>query len=160
VTYHAVKYGPNTLDKIAALWAANLSTTIIGQRLKIPKNSVCRLAHKARLGGDARFPVRGFRSPEIVYAKPLVVNRLVKRRAMPKPKPRPKPIPVRVGNPAIHELRPHECRYPVTAFDADRDAHRFCAKRQREGSAYCPEHWALCNSKTHGAATLTTWAKT
>jgi hypothetical protein len=50
--------------------------------------------------------------------------------------------------PRIYELRPNECKYPVTSEDRD---HWFCAARQRPGSPYCDKHADLCRGSLHGA---------
>lgn len=131
----------NHLDKIAELWAQGLTTAVIGKRLGIPKNSVCRLAFHARRNGDARFPARAF-AP---VRKPKPKPKLIMRPPMPRRKLPPPPLKPRAMPPLIWELKPHECRYPVSAFDVARDEHRFCAKPQTEGSAYCAEHRVLCN---------------
>jgi hypothetical protein len=148
-TYDAV-----TLDQIAVLWAAQLTTAQIGVRLHIPKNSICRLARTARLRGDSRFPARGFVNrrksdpqpePEIVSLPPRAPRRyvMVGRREVRLP-------PVALHNPPrIYELGPHACKYPI-AEPAPRD-HRFCAKPQYPGSAYCPEHDDLCRSLLYKA---------
>jgi hypothetical protein len=131
----------NTLDQIAKLWAKGVVTRKIGEALDIPKNSVCRLVYDARRNGDARFPARAFAMPRKPKPKSLIMRPPMPRRIKHPPYPPPKP---RALPPLIWELKPRECRYPVTALDAPRDAHRFCAKPQAEGSAYCPEHKAIC----------------
>jgi hypothetical protein len=131
----------DTLDRIAELWAKGVITREIGERLDIPKNSICRIVYDARKAGDARFPARQLRpvpktpKPKLVMGPPMP-----RRKQSPQPEPKPRAV-----HPLIYELRPHECRYPVSAHDVGRDAHRFCAKPQAAGSAYCAEHHALCN---------------
>jgi hypothetical protein len=127
------------LDYIAAMWLEGLTTAVIGERLGIPKNSVCRLVFDARKGGDMRFPARAFAVPKKPKPK-LIMRPPMPRRKLPPPPPKPRVMP-----PLITELNPRECRYPVTPHDIARDAHRFCAKSQTAGSAYCAEHHALCN---------------
>jgi hypothetical protein len=132
----------NNLDKIAELWAKGLTTAVIGERVGIPKNSVCRLAYEARIAGDARFPARALRPvPKSKGVKPRVIMRPVMPRRKRPPYSGPKP---RALHPFIYELKPGECRYAVTSIDMARDAHRFCAKPQAEGSSYCAEHYDLC----------------
>lgn len=131
----------NTLDQIAELWAKGVLTKEIGERLGIPKNSVCRLAFVARRNGDARFPARQLR-PVAKTPKPKLIMRppMPRRKRPPHPEPKPRAMP-----PLIYELKPRECRYPVSAHDVARDEHRFCAAPQAVGSAYCAEHHELCN---------------
>ena len=144
------------LDQIAELWAEGLTTTVIGQRLKIPKNSVCRLARNARLSGDPRFPMRVGLGPPKKKADGGSARRgSVKLLALP-----PDPSPARSRTPSmaarrlenrhprIYELRPNECRYPVIAEGRD---HRFCAAPQRPGSSYCGKHADLCRGALRGA---------
>jgi len=144
------------LDQIAELWAEGLTTTVIGQRLKIPKNSVCRLARNARLSGDPRFPMRvGLGPPKKKADGGSARGGSIKPRALP-----PDPPPARPRTPSmaarclenrrprIYELRPNECRYPVIAEGRD---HRFCAAPQRPGSSYCGKHADLCRGALRGA---------
>jgi GcrA cell cycle regulator len=135
----------NTLDKIAELWAEGLTTAVIGERLGIPKNSVCRLAFHARREGDARFPARAFaipKKPKKPKSKPLLMRPAMPRRKRPShPEPKPRSMP-----PLIYELNPNECRYPVTAFEGGRGDHRFCAAPQVAGSPYCAKHHELCQA--------------
>ena len=46
------------LERIAVLWAENLSTTLIGKRLGVTKNMVCGEVSRARQRGDLRFSAR------------------------------------------------------------------------------------------------------
>jgi hypothetical protein len=126
------------LDRIAELWAKGVVTREIGEALDIPKNSVCRLVFNARRDGDARFPARAFAAPGKPKTPKLIMRPAMPRRKRP-PYPEPKP---RAVHPRIYELRAHECRYAVKS--GERGDHFFCAKPQEEGSAYCPEHKALC----------------
>jgi hypothetical protein len=134
-----------TLDYIATMWLEGVTTREIGERLHIPKNSVCRMVFDARKGGDMRFPARGFAIPKKPKPKPkpLTVGPPMPRRKRPL-YPIPPPPPPRAVPPFIYELKPHECRFAVSGLFVARDAHRFCAKPQVEGSPYCEEHRALC----------------
>lgn len=151
------KYDQTIIDKIAQLWATNISTKLIGRRLKIPKNSICRLAQKARKQGDTRFPVRGLKAPSIRRA-PLDAP-----RKPPTMKPKIIEFPtVRTTNrrdprPLIWELKPFQCRYPVHS-GKERGEHYFCAA-PTDGKPYCAEHDALCNNPVRGKTLPTTWAK-
>jgi hypothetical protein len=166
-------YGPDTLDRIAPLWAKGAATAAIGRKLGIPKNSICRLVQVARKGGDMRFPARGLHYKPVGFAP--AVNLMPKdrpRRPRPETSARPRAVPEAPvffpasfrpdkadpdKRPMIYELAPNQCRYPVTLGDTH--AHRFCAKPRRPGSPYCPEHHALCNSSVRGAGAIAGWVK-
>jgi hypothetical protein len=127
-----VKYTTATLDKIADLWSWEFSTTDIGDRLKMSKGSVCRLARDARRAGDERFPERQF----IPKFKPVSAPKLC---ALP-----PAPAPYKSDGPRIFELGLRQCRYPLTSGASPE--HRFCAAPQEEGSPYCSTHTSLCKA--------------
>ena len=145
------KYDADTLDRIAELWAQDLKTFDISRRLKIPHGSVCRLARNARIHGDLRFPARinqRKRKPRKRRALPKLPPPrsvpMVKRKIVRKPPARILPALTTAVHPRIWELTASQCRYPVEEPEP-RD-HRFCAKPQQEGSAYCAEHEKLCNA--------------
>ena len=136
------KYTEDDLARIAALWADKVTTAEIGRRLRISKNSICRLARDARLKGDPRFPERGLQ----VQREPKEARQAGKSKAPPEPvsvlafaPARPKGGPLRV-----YELEAHHCRYAVIS-GAARGDHWFCAKPKQVSSPYCAEHHALCN---------------
>jgi hypothetical protein len=126
-------YGPHVYDRIAELWAQNLTTADIGAALGVPKNSVCRMAFTARGRGDERFPMRdtGFRPKGSKMPQPTKHHAFPTLRA-----PRPK------GLPRIYELLERECRYPVEFVNG----HRFCAEATVGETSYCERHLALCNA--------------
>ena len=129
-------YGPKILDRIAELWAQNLTTREIAAALGIPKNSVCRLAFNARSRGDERFPPRG--SP---------FHPLREESKVPKPPKHPVfPASLRptrpVGPLRIYELAERECRYPVEFVNG----HLFCAEATVGETSYCEKHNAVCNA--------------
>lgn len=122
------------LDRIAHLWAEGVKIKEISARLGVSKGVVCGLTYRARRNGDPRFPARGF----------------VRTTTMPEIRPPP----------LITELKPNQCRFPVTPHETARDEHRFCAKPQKPGSSYCPEHDTRCVHPLRGAGALTSWVKT
>lgn len=127
-------YGPEVYDRVAELWAQNLTTSEIGAALDIPKNSVCRMAFTARSRGDERFPMR-----ETFFRKESKMARPVFPAALPSPRT--------ASPPRLYELIAGQCKYPVSTEDGE---HRFCAATQRPGSPYCHEHHAICNGPTKG----------
>jgi hypothetical protein len=141
-----MKYDTDTLDRIAELWARDLKTLTISQRLKIPHGSVCRLARNARMRGDERFPARLNQPKRKRKALPKLPPPrsvpMVKRKVVRKPPARLLPALKTAVHPRIWELTANQCRYPVEEPEP-RD-HRFCAKPQKEGSPYCSEHEELC----------------
>ena len=140
--FNARKYGVETIDQMAKLWAKGLSVTLIGQRLGVPKNSICRMAWSARKAGDPRFPKR--QRGRIMSAKlgPPAEARVRKVKA---------PVPVAVAltlpsrapgeHPMLVDLRPNECKWPVHS-GPEKGEHYFCAALQLPGSPYCQEHAA------------------
>lgn len=59
-------------------------------------------------------------------------------------KPLAKPITPAAGSWPITLLRPGQCRFACTPFDAPRDAHRFCgAPTTGASSSYCEAHRAI-----------------
>ena len=142
----ASKYGEDVLARIAALWADKVSTAEIGRRLRISKNSICRLARDARLKGDPRFPERGINvAREAPQPRPRPVAKTSKAR------PAPPPVLVVVSAPParrpfrVFDLLPCHCRYPVFS-GSQRGDHRFCGEPRQANSPYCAEHHALCNT--------------
>jgi hypothetical protein len=149
-------YGADTLDKIAELWAKGVKTTEIARLLKIPHGSACRLARKARLRGDPRFPARLFaplRGPRPTTKpkseKPRSKPARLKARPKPKHRPAPKSAspPIDLLYPRIYELAANACRYPTGEREGEQ---RFCAKSQKHGFAYCEEHYTLCTTTARG----------
>jgi hypothetical protein len=125
------KYTEDDLARIASLWADKVTTAEIGRRLRISKNSVCRLARDARLRGDLRFPVR-------VRPSPMSAVVIV-------------PAPPARGPFRVIELLAHHCRYAVFS-GSERGDHRFCGEPRQANSPYCAKHHALCNpGPTHYA---------
>jgi hypothetical protein len=150
------------LDKIAALWAKNVTTTEIARKLKIPHGSACRLARLARLRGDERFPARVFapqrgprtpKEPKLKAEKPRSKPARLKPRPVSAPKP--KLNPALLLYPRIYELRENACRYPTGEREGEQ---RFCAKPKRPGSSYCQEHTSLCTSNIRYAGRLVAFA--
>jgi hypothetical protein len=146
------KYDADTLDRLAELWALGRTADDIGRCLRVPKNSICRLARNARLSGDPRFPARNAGRPHSApKPKPSRAPRPARKAALPRRRPvkslpKPAPKPVSVIRPRIWELRERQCRYPVA--ETDTREHLFCAEATN-GESYCPTHLALCNQPLH-----------
>lgn len=140
------RYTEDDLARIAALWADKVSTAEIGRRLRISKNSVCRLARDARLKGDPRFPERGM---NVAREAPEPRPRPAAAKTS-KARPAPRPIVVVSAPPAhgpfrVFDLLARHCRYPVFS-GSERGDHRFCGEPRQENSPYCAGHHALCNT--------------
>jgi hypothetical protein len=146
------KYDADTLDRIAEFWALGRTVIEIGKRLRIPKNSICRLARTARLNGDPRFPARNAGRPRgALKPKAPSAPRPARKVALPRRRPaKATPIPVREVHPRIWELRERQCRYPVR--ETDMHEQLFCAKATEDFQSYCPEHVAFCRNPPKRAA--------
>ena len=56
------------------------------------------------------------------------------KRKLSEPKPK--------ANPTLFELKPNDCKWPVSSEGERGDIHRFCADPRQLGSPYCPKHAA------------------
>ena len=55
---HNKKYRADVIDTLAAYWAAGLTSTVISEKMRIKRGSICRLVATLRTNGDTRFHVR------------------------------------------------------------------------------------------------------
>ena len=116
------------LARIAELWAEGLTTAVIGERVGMPKNSVCGLVHGARQAGDTRFPLRQFKRPEKKSSAPQISR---PSPAIAKP-PRPRGV-------SLVETWVDGCRFELGSPEK-RGNFQFCNARVEVG-VWCAEHW-------------------
>lgn len=127
-----------------ALWDEGVTTTEIGRRVGTTKHGIVGYAH--RHGWPPRPSPLGRRKGEVREAMPRVPPQ-PHHRGAPTPRKRPQSAPEVMRMP----VRPQPLAVPTAAFrgcqwieGADRKTWTMCGCETVPGTAWCPDHKAIC----------------
>jgi len=139
------QWTPDRIQQLIALWNEGLSTSEIGRRLGVTKNSVVGKVHRLGLKKRAS-PIRT--GPSITTKKPrpaspkvqAKVDAVAEARAVEAAPAEARPVPKKKPGELVRmeALRPGMCNWPVGEPGAD-DFH-FCGEKTVPEKPYCAEH--------------------
>ena len=117
------------IEVIAKLWAEGRSLSAIADELRFSRGVLAGRIHRARKGGDPRFPSRPAPLKKAVVARPR------SRGKHPTVTPPPPGCEPPMGRKLVVDLPADGCRYP--SREADDGRHLFCGRPRARGRPYC-----------------------
>jgi GcrA cell cycle regulator len=139
------------IEELKKLWGKGLTTTEIGKKLNVSKNSVVGKVH--RLGLKSRPSPIKVTKEEPKSKKSLPVEKKSAKVATVAPKPKNEiKIPevkvkskdkTKVADTSVDiiDLKPGMCKWP--SGDPKTPNFHFCGKKSLEGKPYCAAHYAM-----------------